>query len=48
VSASKPIAWEDLRAEFGFTEAEEAGMAAERSRLLAEIRAHRLAEIRPG
>lgn len=39
MSASNPIAWEDLRAEFGFTETEEAEMAAERSRLLAEIRA---------
>jgi DNA-binding XRE family transcriptional regulator len=46
VGASNPIAWEDLRAEFSFTDAEEADIAAERSRLLAEIRAHRLAEIR--
>jgi DNA-binding XRE family transcriptional regulator len=48
MSASNPIAWEDLRNEFGFTGTEEAEMAAERSRLLSEIRAHRLAEIRAG
>lgn len=46
MSASNPVDWSDLRAEFGFTQAEETTMAAERSRLLAEVRAHRLAEIR--
>lgn len=46
MSASNPVDWEDLRAGFAFTEAEEAEVAAERSRLLAEVRAHRLAEIR--
>jgi DNA-binding XRE family transcriptional regulator len=48
MSASNPIEWEDLRAEFGFTETEEAKMATERSSMLSEIRAHRLAEIRSG
>jgi predicted XRE-type DNA-binding protein len=48
MSASNPIAWEDLRSEFGFTPEEEAEMAAARSRLLTEVRAHRLAEIRRG
>jgi DNA-binding XRE family transcriptional regulator len=46
MSESSPIGWEDLRASFGFTEAEEARIAAERSRLLSEVRAYRLAEIR--
>jgi DNA-binding XRE family transcriptional regulator len=44
--SSDPISWEDLRREFDFTPAEEAEMAAERSRMLAELRAHKLAEIR--
>ena len=36
MSVSNPVAWEDLRAEFGFTEAEEAEMAAEGGCLAAE------------
>lgn len=46
MSASNPIRWEDLRREFEFTPEEEAEMAAGRSQLLAEVRAHKLAEIR--
>jgi len=46
MSGSNPIDWTDLRAEFGFTPEEEASMAADRARLLAEVRAQRLADIR--
>ena len=46
MSDSSHIDWADLRAEFEFTEAEEAAMAVGRARLLAEVRAQRLAEIR--
>jgi DNA-binding XRE family transcriptional regulator len=46
--SSNPIRWEDLRREFDFTPEEEAEMAEQRSRLLAEARAYKLAEIRRG
>jgi DNA-binding XRE family transcriptional regulator len=46
MSDSNPISWQDLRSEFGFTSEEEAEMAAGRERLLSEVRAHKLAEIR--
>jgi predicted XRE-type DNA-binding protein len=46
MSDSNPIAWQDLRGEFGFTPEEEAQMAAGRERLLSQVRAHRLADIR--
>ena len=46
MSSSNPIRWDELRSEFGFTPEEEAEMASERSRLLAQVRAHKLAEIR--
>jgi len=46
MTSSNPISWDELRSEFRFTPEEEAEMAVERSRLLAQIRAHKLAEIR--
>jgi DNA-binding XRE family transcriptional regulator len=39
-------AWEDVRAELGFTEAEEADIGRRKNTMLAEVRAHRLAEVR--
>lgn len=46
MTSSNPISWDQLRSEFEFTPDEEAAMATERSRLLAQVRAHKLAEIR--
>lgn len=43
---SNPISWQDLRNEFSFTLEEEAEMAAGRERLLSQVRAHKLAEVR--
>ncbi|HEV2640873.1 MAG TPA: helix-turn-helix transcriptional regulator [Actinocrinis sp.] len=39
-------AWEDVRVELGFTEAEELEISRRTERMPAEVRAHRLAEIR--
>jgi|SRR5215470_1030098 len=46
MSDSNPIAWQDLRSEFRFTPEEEAEMTVGRERLLSQIRAHKLAEVR--
>jgi predicted XRE-type DNA-binding protein len=46
MSDSNPIAWQDLRSEFRFTPEEETEMAVGRERLLSQIRAHKLAEVR--
>lgn len=40
------ISWEDLRAEFAFSEEEEEDIARRGQHLLAQVRAHRLAELR--
>lgn len=45
-AANDTSTWEDVRAELGFTPDEEADIAARKSRMLAEMRAHRLAEVR--
>jgi DNA-binding XRE family transcriptional regulator len=46
MSESNPIVWQDLRSEFGFTSEEEAEMNAGREKLLSQIRAYKLAEVR--
>jgi DNA-binding XRE family transcriptional regulator len=46
MSDSNPIAWQDLRSEFRFTPEEETEMTVGRERLLSQIRAHKLAEVR--
>ena len=46
MTSSNPISWDQLRCELAFTPDEEIKMAAERSRLLAQVRAYKLAEIR--
>jgi predicted XRE-type DNA-binding protein len=40
------VSWEDLRAEFNFSAEEEADIARRGEQMLAQVRAHRLAEIR--